>query len=332
VVAIGLWQLQGRVAGFLVSAALLAEAGRFLDDYVTFTELAPVVAASQRGPVPPMGFSKLRVERLSFTYPGTEREVLRDISLEIDAGEVVALVGANGSGKTTVAKLLCGLYRPSAGAIWWDGERFDLADRRSAPTRVGALFQHFGTYQLPARENVGFGDVTRLADQAAMEEAATRAGVGELIGKLPRGWDTRLSREFDDGVELSVGQWQRVALARAFFRDAPFLVLDEPTSALDPRAEADLFASLRRLYADRTVLLISHRFSSVRSADWIYVLEEGRIIEQGTHDQLMEARGRYCELFTLQAAAYLDGVASSGSDTSSSTVRRTSANDSGRRG
>ena len=142
---------------------------------------------------------------------------------------MVALVGANGSGKTTLAKLLSGLYRPTEGAIWWDDERFDLADRRSAPTRVGALFQQFGTYQLSARENIGFGDPQRMEDQQALDEAADRAGVGELVRKLPYGWETRLSASTRRGVELSVGQWQRVALARAFFRDAPFLVLDEPT-------------------------------------------------------------------------------------------------------
>ena len=333
VVAIGLWQLQNRVAGFMVSAALLQEAGRFLDDYVSFTDLAPAVRASQLGPVAPAGFRKLRVEGLSFNYPGTDRRVLDDISLEIDAGEVVALVGANGSGKTTLAKLLSGLYRPTEGAIWWDDERFDLADRRSAPTRVGALFQQFGTYQLSARENVGFGDPARIEDQAALDEAADRAGVGGLIRKLADGWDTRLSREYEAGVELSVGQWQRVALARAFFRDAPFLVLDEPTSALDPRAEADLFASLKRLYAGRTVLLISHRFSSVRSADWIYVLDEGRIIEQGSHDDLMAATGRYCELFTLQAAAYLDDVVDVDAPARASrTARWTAGSDPGRLG
>ncbi|MDH4145648.1 MAG: ABC transporter ATP-binding protein/permease [Acidimicrobiia bacterium] len=308
VVTLAVWQLQSRVAGAMSGVGLLQEAGRFLDDFVDFTELAPQVAASSAGLTPPHSFERLRVDGVSFRYPGTATTVLRDVSFEVSAGQVVAIVGRNGSGKTTLAKLLCGLYQPSAGRIWWDDVALDRCDRALVARRVGALFQDFATYELSARENVAFGDQTRAGDSDALERAAARAGAREMIGWMPAEWETRLSREYEGGVDLSVGQWQRLALARAFFRDAPFLVLDEPTSALDPRAEAELFAALRDLYAERTVVLISHRFSSVRSADVILVMDRGRLVEAGDHAALMGRRGLYAELYDLQASAYLDRV------------------------
>jgi ATP-binding cassette subfamily B protein len=249
-------------------------------------------------------FTTLSTHQVSFTYPTATRPALADISLSVHAGEVIALVGANGSGKTTLAKVLTGLYRPDTGTVMWDGEPLDDPTRLRAAATV--LFQDFARYKLSATDNIGFGRPDHIHDTAAITDAAQRAGAHAFLNALPAQYATVLSTEFTDGADLSVGQWQRLALARAYFRDAPFLVLDEPTAALDPQAEADLFAHMRQLYADRTVLLITHRFSSVRHADRIYVLADGKIIEEGTHEHLMTRHGTYAHLFLTQASAYLD--------------------------
>ena len=214
-------------------------------------------------------------------------------------------MGENGSGKTTLAKILAGLYRPGTGRVLWDD--IDLSDVELDDLRqsIAMIFQDFEQYLLPARENIGLGRHERIDDLDGIVDAARRAGADAFIDALPDGYDTVLGREFSGGYDLSIGQWQRVALARAFFRDAPFVILDEPTASLDARAESRLFDRMRELLAGRSVLLISHRFSSVRAADRIYVLDHGKVIEHGSHEQLMEAGGRYAELFTLQAAAYL---------------------------
>jgi ATP-binding cassette subfamily B protein len=246
------------------------------------------------------------VEDVTFRYPGTERLALRGASVRLRRGEVVALVGENGSGKTTLAKLLCGLYRPTSGRILWNG--VDTAELPLSELRRGVaiVFQDFARYELSAADNIALGRHERATDRPAVEAAARLAGAHDIVAALPDGYETRLSRAFTAGTDLSIGQWQRLALARAFFRDAGFLVFDEPTSALDPRAEQELFETVQQLATGRTVLLISHRFSTVRSADRIYVLDEGRVIEEGNHAGLMSRRGRYAELYTLQAAAYAD--------------------------
>jgi ATP-binding cassette subfamily B protein len=225
--------------------------------------------------------------------------------MEIGAGEIVALVGENGSGKTTLAKLLCRLYLPHGGRVLWDGADTAIVDPDELRRSVAVIFQDFLHYSLPASENIGMGRHQRLGDPEAIRGAAVHAGADEFLARLPAGYETVLGPEFEGGHELSVGQWQRVALARAFFRDAPFIILDEPTAALDARAEHELFESIRTLCRGRSVLLISHRFSSVRSADRIYVLDRGRVAESGSHGELMALGGRYAGLFTLQASAYL---------------------------
>jgi ABC-type multidrug transport system fused ATPase/permease subunit len=293
------------------SAGSLSEAGLYMDDYNAFIDLLPKVAEKRPTAAAPRRFDLLTVDGVSFTYPSGNEPALRDVHLEIRRGEVVALVGENGSGKTTLAKLLAGLYSPTKGRIGWDGVDISTVDPDDLRRSVAVIFQDFIRYHLPARDNVGLGRSDAAGDLDAIRRAAEHADADSFLSTLPAGYETVLGPQFIGGTDLSVGQWQRVALARAFFRDAPFVVLDEPTAALDPRAEHDLFERIRSLLSDRTVLLISHRFSSVRSADRIYVLAEGSVVEAGTHVELMADGGIYEELFTLQAAAYLGDAGAS---------------------
>ena len=317
----GLYQLAGRLRGLYFSATSLYEATLFIRDYSSFLTLEPgakrivrangpvegVLAVPESPQAPaPKRFELLSVEDASFTYPESDRPAVDGVSLEIAAGEIVALVGENGSGKTTLAKMLAGLYRPDQGRIRWDGVDLADVDAEALRNSIAVIFQDFERYLLPARENVGLGRNERIEDFDAIRSATLRADADQFIATLPEGYDTMLGREFAGGYDLSIGQWQRVALARAFFRDAPFVILDEPTAALDARAESQLFERMHELLEGRSVVLISHRFSSVRSADRIYVMHEGRVVEEGSHDELMAADGLYAELFSLQARAYLD--------------------------
>jgi ATP-binding cassette subfamily B protein len=275
-----------------------------VEDFWSFLAIEPHQIASGSADRMPPGLSQISVENLSFTYPDARSPVLKDISMEINRGETVALVGENGAGKTTLAKLLCRLYDPTSGEILWDGRDLTTCDPDDVRAQIAVIFQDFVRYQLTGRENIGFGDVDSLDDPALIADAAQRAGADQFLAGLPDEYETRLGRMFHEGHELSIGQWQRVALARSFFRDAPLVIMDEPTAALDARAEYDLFETMRELFTDRAVLLISHRFSSVRMADRIYVLDEGEVVQTGTHDELIAVDGLYAELFGLQAASY----------------------------
>jgi ATP-binding cassette, subfamily B, bacterial len=291
------------MAGF--SAGTLAETARYVDDYLACVELLPRVREAEPHDQAPRSFTEISVAGVDFIYPTGNEPALRDISISIRTGEIVALVGENGSGKTTLAKLLAGLYRPAAGTITWDGVDIHAVDAIQLRTAIAAIFQDFVRFHLRARDNVGLGRVEAIDDLDGIRDAARQADADAFLSALTDGYETVLGPEFEGGSDLSVGQWQRVALARAFFREAPFVILDEPTAALDPKAEHELFQRIRSLLAGRTVLLISHRFSSVRNADRIYVLQDGRVTEAGTHEELMELDGHYAELFRLQAAAYL---------------------------
>ena len=298
--------LTGRLRGLAGSAAGLYEGSLYLEDYSSFVAVAPQLAAARPTLAAPERLDVVAAEGVTFTYPSRTEPSLVDASLELNRGEVVALVGENGSGKTTFAKLLAGLYQPQDGAITWDGVDTSAIEPRSAHSRVAVIFQDFVRWQLSALDNIAFGDHARVDDLDAVVRAAKAAGVHDELAGLERGYETLLGPQFYGGSNLSGGQWQRIALARAFFRDAPLVILDEPAASLDPRAEAALYASMGELFSGRGVLLISHRFGSVRTANRIYVLDKGRVVEHGTHEELVALDGRYAELFRLQAKWYLD--------------------------
>jgi ATP-binding cassette subfamily B protein len=252
----------------------------------------------------------IRLDRVSFAYPGTSRLVLEDVSLTLPAGSVVAIVGENGAGKSTLVKLLAKMYEPTSGAIHVDGAPLARVETSAWRARLAGAFQDFFRFEFRARHSVGFGDPSRMDDNAAVTKAVDRAGAGDVIARLPSGLDTQLGQTWPGGVELSFGQWQKLALARGFMRDRPLLlVLDEPTAALDAETEHALFARFAAAARDgggdgRITVLVSHRFSTVRMAGLIVVLDGARLVEVGTHDDLMTRGGQYSQLYAIQAAAY----------------------------
>jgi ATP-binding cassette subfamily B protein len=277
------------------------EEGLYFSDYLAFcADAARRIPPPGRTSVPP-DFDRITVDAVTFTYPGASGPALREVSIEIARGEVVALVGENGSGKTTLAKVLAGLYQPAAGTVYWDKTTLADVDPEPLRERIAVIAQDHANWPLTVRHNITMG---RASDPNALARAAASSGADTVIGKLSRGYDTLLDRSFKDGAELSGGQWQRIAAARGFYRSAPLLIMDEPTATLDARAEYALFSSIRGHAEGRSVLLITHRMASVRHADRIYVLRDGRVIEQGGHADLLALGGQYAELFTLQASQY----------------------------
>jgi ATP-binding cassette, subfamily B, bacterial len=300
--------LAGRIRGLVGSTGNLYEGALFLEDFTDFVAVEryvskrPAFDQAEPDKVPPFGRIDLR--GVGFTYPSRTEPSLQDIDLSIEHGEVVALVGENGSGKTTLTKLLAGLYRPSQGAILWDGHDVAEVDLAALRAHVAVIFQDYARYFLTAHENIAISRIRDLHNRELVRLAAQRAGADQFVMGLPNGYDSLLGPSFEGGSDLSIGQWQRIALARAYFRDAPMLILDEPTASLDPRGEYEIFQQVRRLAEGHTVVLVSHRFSSVRAADRILVLQDGRITEEGDHDALLARDGHYAELFRLQAEGY----------------------------
>jgi len=299
-------QVQNSIQSVLSGFSGMYEHNLYLNNLVELMAKEPSMpVAAQPVPVPQPLRGEIRFENVTFAYPGSETLALDNVSFTVKAGETLAVVGRNGAGKTTLFKLICRLYDPSQGRILIDG--VDLRDFDPAELRrqIGAMFQDYVDYQATAAENIGLGSLPDIANRDAVVSASKQAGSDELIAKLPAGYDTALGKWFDAGVNLSGGEWQKVALARAFMReDARILLLDEPTSALDAQAEFDLFERLQSLTHGRTAVYISHRFSTVRRADRIIFLEHGRLVEEGTHEELMRLNGRYAKLFRMQAAAY----------------------------
>jgi ATP-binding cassette subfamily B protein len=296
---------QGFLREMLSGLARLYENSLFLSDFDEFLNCKRSVPEPVRPrPVPRPLRQGIEFDRVCFGYPQSNHHALEDVSLTVRAGETVALVGENGAGKTTLIKLLCRLYDPTHGRITMDG--IDLREFSTTELRreISVLFQDYVRYNVTAKENIGFGDVHRPPSQRDIEEAAGFSDAARAIARLPRGYETILGRQYEEGEELSVGEWQKVALARAFLRQAQIVVLDEPTSALDPRAEHELLERLRQLVSGRTSLIISHRLSTVRFASRIAVLQDGRIVEQGAHDDLLKRGGFYARLFEAQASHY----------------------------
>lgn len=290
---------------FVTSLSKLYDDQLFLNQIFAFLDLQPTM---QRQPdaqaLPAQPRQGVALEGVTFSYPGAERPALRDVSIKLKPGQFTALVGGNGSGKTTLIKLLCRLYDPQDGTVTYEGtdvRRFDPTDYRG---EFSVIFQDFAQVAYSGRDNMRLGELGQDTDMARLEQIARLTGAHEVLEELPQGYDTVLSRMFDGGVELSGGQWQKIALSRALFPKSKFIILDEPTSAIDPNAEAVLFDGFRNKLEGRGALVISHRLSTVRQADYTYVLDKGRIIEEGPHDALIAGGGRYAEMFERQGRSY----------------------------
>jgi len=297
-------QGQSAVAAILSAIGGMYEDNLYLSTLYEYLE-TPVAnpgASQKHGPKADDG---VRFEGVSFTYPGASQPALKDIDLHIRPGESLALVGENGSGKTTLIKLLTRLYQPDQGRILLDGMDLKEWDENTLRQRIGVIFQDFSRYQFLVGENIGVGDVRHFEDELRWKTAAEKGMADDFVENLPSGYDTQLGKWFKDGQELSGGQWQKIALSRAFMRTgADILVLDEPTASMDAAAEAKIFEHFRKLTQNRIAILISHRFSTVRMASQIIVIENGRVIERGTHEALMKLDEHYAKLFSLQAAGY----------------------------
>ena len=300
-----LLRLHGLLQGLLIGVAQVAGQTLYLDDLFSFFAIRPAIVSPPHPRPFPAGMQVgIAFEDVGFRYPETDRWAVRGLSFQIRAGETLALVGENGAGKTTIVKLLTRLYDPTEGRITVDGT--DLRDIALNDLRdhVGVIFQDFTRYSFTAGENIAVGRADAADDQARIAAAARRSLADQVVERLRHGYGQKLGRRFAGGQDLSGGEWQKIAIARAYMRDADLLILDEPTAALDAQAEADVFERFQALRRGRTAVLISHRFSTVRRADRIVVLEHGKVLESGNHATLLDAEGRYAELFRLQAAGY----------------------------
>jgi ATP-binding cassette subfamily B protein len=283
----------------------VADQALYLTDLLDFFAVEPKIRAARRPlPAPRKIQSGFEFQKVSFSYPHSDRMIIRDLDFRLEPGERVALIGENGQGKTTLVKLITRLYDPTRGRILLEG--YDLRKYRieDLSRQVGVIFQDFMRFEMTAAENIGIGSVDEMSDRERISVSAQKGMADEVVSKLDHGMDQQLGHRFEGGVDLSGGEWQRIALARAYMRDAQLLILDEPSAALDARSEKEIFTRFADLTEGKMALLISHRFSTVRMADRIVVLRDGMISEQGTHDQLMAKGGHYAEMFELQAAGY----------------------------
>jgi ATP-binding cassette subfamily B protein len=298
-------RLRNLLEGLLISFSQVAGQALYLDDLFSFFEIEPeIVSPPNPRPFPAPIAEGFTFENVGFRYPGAERWAVRNLTFTLRAGEVLALVGENGAGKTTLVKLLARLYDPDEGRILLDGHDLRDYDLGALRSSIGVIFQDFVRYQMTAAENIAVGRIEAREDRPRIIAAAESSMADEVIRRLPNAYDQWLGKRFKSGVELSGGEWQKVAIGRAYMRDAQVLILDEPTAALDARAEFEVFQRFKELSHDKTAVLISHRFSSVRMANRILVLAEGRLEAAGTHEELLAQSGRYAELFELQAAGY----------------------------
>jgi ATP-binding cassette subfamily B protein len=298
-------RLRNLLEGLLMGFSQVAGQALYLDDLFSFFEIQPEITSPEHPrPFPARFREGFRFEDVGFRYPGADRWAVRHLTFTLKAGEVLALVGENGAGKTTLVKLLARLYDPDEGRILLDGHDLREYDLEALRANIGVIFQDFVRYHLTAGENIAVGRIEARHDRARIMAAAERSLADAVVARLPAGYDQMIGKRFKSGVDLSGGEWQKIAIARAYMRDAQLLILDEPTAALDARSEFEVFQRFKELSDDRTAVLISHRFSSVRMADRILVLADGQVEAAGTHEELLEAGGRYRELFELQAAGY----------------------------
>jgi ATP-binding cassette subfamily B protein len=298
-------RLRGLLEQFLMGFSSVAGQALYLDDLFSFFEIEPEIASPPNPrPFPNPIREGFAFEDVGFRYPGAERWAVRNLSFHLRAGEVLALVGENGAGKTTLVKLLARLYDPDEGRILLDGHDLKEYDLFELRRNIGVIFQDFVRFHLTAADNIAVGSIDARGDRERIVRAAERSLADEVIAKLPEGYEQLIGKRFKTGIDLSGGEWQKIAIARAYMRDAQVLILDEPTAALDARAEFEVFQRFKELSAGKTAVLISHRFSSVRMADRIVVLGDGRVEAAGTHEELLAQGGRYAELFELQAAGY----------------------------
>ncbi|MFD7342577.1 ABC transporter ATP-binding protein [Streptomyces violascens] len=305
--AIGTVQVSAHA--MLLGFASLYKDTLFLGNLFGFLDLPERQIRSGTRPFPDRLTKGIEFRGVSFTYPGTRQAILDGLTFQIPAGKCVALVGQNGAGKTTLVKLLTRMYEPTGGQILIDDvpiEEYDLDDLQR---NMGVIFQDFIKYEMSVRHNIGFGRIEAMDDEQRIRDAAVQGGAASIVEDLPGHYDTMLGRHFEEGHQLSGGQWQKIALSRAFMRRAPIVVLDEPTAAIDAEAEAEIFGHLRGIAQEATSLVIAHRFSTVRIADKIIVIKGGQLVEEGTHDELLKADRTYAYLFRLQASGYLTDAA-----------------------
>lgn len=300
--------ISSSVSTLISSTATIYEGTLFIDNMISFMNEKPTIQPRLAKPLVPKRHigHKIEFKNVSFRYPGTDRDILKNINLTLNPGETAVLVGLNGAGKTTLIKLLTRLYDPTEGCVLLDGADLRDYDVSRLYDIFGILFQDFGKYAVTVSENIYFGDINREPVKDEIIKAATESNAAPYIEKLPDGYDTPLMRFFEDnGIELSIGQWQKLSISRAFYKDSDILILDEPTASLDPMAEQEIFNQFDSLRQGKTTIFVSHRLSSATTASKIIVMENGQIIEEGSHAELMSSAGRYCELFTTQAKRYI---------------------------